>query len=86
MVIACRSFAPQGASVIVVEAALHDDQVVSIDFVNQPVLLGDSPGPPSIEIVPERFRFADAGKWIPQSIPDDFVDSAEDFPVGFLPV
>ena len=84
--IGCRSFAHQGASVIVVEAALHDDQADSINFVNQPVLLGDSPGPPSLEIVPEWFRFANAGKWIPQGIPDDFVDAAEDFPVGFLPV
>jgi hypothetical protein len=45
-------------SVVVVETALHDQDAVRFDFVDQSVLLGDAPRPPACEIVFEWFRFA----------------------------
>ena len=60
-------------SIIVMESALHDEQAVSINFIDEPRLLGDSSRPPALEIVPERFGLADACEWIAESIADGIV-------------
>ena len=68
------------------ESALHDQEALSLHPVDESMLLGDSPGQPAVETVLERLWLADAGKWISQGIPNEFVDPLENLAVVLLPI
>jgi hypothetical protein len=68
------------------ESALHDQKTIALDPIDKAMLLSDPSGPPAFQIFLEWLRLTDSRKWIPQGIPDQFVDSLEDFTVILLPV
>ena len=59
----------------VVEASLEDDEVIAVDEVDEPVLLGDAPGPGPREHVPKRLRLTDSGGRIEQRVIDEPVNA-----------
>ena len=65
-------------SIVVVEPALEDDQGLVLAAIDQSMLLGNAPRPPSLQVAAERFRFADARKWIAAKLkPNRYGDKVE---------
>jgi hypothetical protein len=56
---------------LVVIARLDKIDSLGAYAINQPMLLGDSPGPGSGQFILQRFRLADAVEWIPQDVLDE---------------
>lgn len=65
---------------------LNDFQAVIAGAIDKPVLVVDAAGPAAGQTVTQRFRLADAGKWVAQGFPDQGVDALEHALVGGLPV
>jgi hypothetical protein len=61
----------------VVEPGLQNDEIFTIDEVDEAVFFGGSPGPGAREHVPQWLWLADAGCWIAQGVIDEPVDPLE---------
>ena len=80
------SVASCGRRSLVVESGLEDDQVVTVDEVDQAVFLGDAARPGPGEHVAKRLGFADPGDRVAQGVVDEPVDPFEGLPVSCQPV
>jgi hypothetical protein len=72
----------------IVEPALGDNQIISAEFVNQPVFFCDASGTIATEITLEHFRLADTLLviGIAQDILDEKIDALQDSLVGLLTI
>ena len=65
---------------------LRQEESFIFNFINDPVFIVDAPGPVTGKAMSERFRFSDSLEWRAFDIPDELIDSLQDFFVGALPV
>src|SRR4029077_6439545 len=54
--------------------------------INQPMFAVDAPGPPTAEVILQRFWLSDTGKAISTDVDDQRIDTADHATVGLLPV
>ena len=67
-------------------AGLQDDKVVTVDEVNEAVLVGDASRPGAGEGVAQLFGFADTGERVAQGVGGEPVDARDVLTVGGEPV
>lgn len=66
--------------------ALHHDNDVILDFLDEPMRASDTPRPTTSQIVTQGLRLADAAKRIAVDIMQEAVNAISNTRVGFLPV
>ena len=69
---------------VVVEAALHDDERIILNPIDQSMICCNAAGPPAFQICPKRFRFSNSCKRTSHRITDQLVDLDERLRILFL--
>ena len=72
-------------SAVVMVPARHDQDLVALDPVDQPVLVSDPPRPVALELVTQRLRLPDLVVPIAFDVPKEHVDPPENLAVLRLP-
>ena len=70
----------------VVVAELCEENRLSIDLIDEPGLVGYTPGPIAGQAMLKRFGFSNSLEWRTFYVLDKCVDPLEDFSVGSLPI